>query len=160
INKRKTNPAPAAIKFNKWKTIGGNINFYNNILYANDGANYLDVPTGYSANFKGNLYHSKAAASMKYQGVDYKTLEDFRATGKEIHNDSPIGLQQDPMLQGPGAGKVIGFGNDLKSLHGYKIGSSSPAKDKGIPVTGNGDSDYFGNLPVRGNSQDIGAHEL
>lgn len=160
INKRKSNPAPAAIKFNKWKTIGGNINFYNNILYANDGADYLDVPTGYSANFKGNLYHSKAAAAMKYQGVAYKTLEDFRATGKEIHNDSPTGLQQDPLLQGPGTGKVIGFGNDLKSLHGYKIGNNSPAKDSGITVSGNGDSDYFGNLPVRGNSQDIGAHEL
>ena len=160
INKRKSNKEPAAIKFNKWKAISGNINFFNNILYANDGADYLNVPSGYSANFKGNLYHSKAAATMKFQGVTYNSLEEFRATGNETHNNSPIGLQHDPKLLEPGAGKVIGFGNDLKSLTGYKIVSDSPAKDKGIQVSGNGDSDYFGNLPVSGNSQDIGAHEL
>jgi len=159
ISKRKSYK-PSAIKMLEWKVINGNINFFNNIIVAKDGADYLFVPKGYSANFKGNLYHSPTAANMNYKGVIYSSLETFRSTGNEIHNNSPIGLQEDPMLQNPGTAAVIGFGNDLKNLTGYKIKTDSPVKDKGYQISGVGDSDYFGNLPVKGNAQDIGAHEL
>lgn len=150
----------AAIKLLQWKTIGGNINFYNNILHADNGAALISVPTGYSATFKGNLYHSLQTANFSYHGTVYNSLDSFRSTGNEMHNNTPIGLQEDPLLQNPGTSTVIGFGNDIKSLVGYKIKTDSPAKDMGIQVSGNGDTDYFGNLPLKGNSQDIGAHEL
>lgn len=160
IQNRKSNGGSAAIKLLKWQTIGGNINFYNNILHADKGAEFLNVPPGYSATFKGNLYYSPIATNINYKGTLYNSVEAFRATGNEIHNNIPIGMQADPMLKNPGTGRIIGFGNDLKSLEGYKIKIDSPAKDKGIQVSGNGDNDYFGNLPKIGSAQDIGAHEL
>lgn len=160
IKKRKNNPKISAVVLGLWNPIGGNINFFNNIFHASEGANYINIPSGYSAQFKGNLYYSPGTAAIIYQGTTYNSLESFRVTGNEMHNNSAIGLQQDPMLESPGAGKIIGFGNDLKDLTGYKIKTNSPAKDMGIQVSGNGNSDYFGNLPIQGNAQDVGAHEL
>ncbi len=160
ISKRKSYK-PAAIKLLDWKAIRGNINFFNNIIVARDGADYLYVPSGYSANFKGNLYYSPTTANMLYKGGSYSSLVDFRSTGNEVHNNLPTGFQGDPALTNPGSGKIVGFGNDLKSLDGYRIKTSSPAKDIGISLSSEiGNSDYFGNRPVNGSSQDIGAHEL
>ncbi len=150
----------AAVKLLSWKPIGGNINFFNNILYAENSADLISVPAGYSATFKGNLYHSPLYPKFNYHGTVYLSLESFRTTGNEIHNTRVVGLQQDPMLQNPGTGRIIGFGNDIKNLEGYKIKTDSPARDMGISVQDHGDSDYFGNLPSKGNAQDIGAHEL
>ncbi len=150
----------AAVKLLEWKTIGGNINFFNNILHAENGAALVSVPAGYSATFKVNLYHSPQTAIINYHGKVYNSLDSFRATGNEIHNKISVGLQKDPFLQNAGTGTIIGFGNDLKKLEGYKIKTDSPAKDMGIEISGIGESDYFGNLPIRGNAQDIGAHEL
>lgn len=161
ITEKSTNTSSAAVKLQSWKKISGNINIWNNILYTGNGADALIVPSGYSANFRGNLYYSSSQITMDFQGSKFGSLESFRTTGNEILNGQPVGFEGDPGLSAPGAGDAIGFGRDLRLLEAYKLISHSPAKDKGININDNiGDRDYFGNFPIRDNNQDIGAHEL
>jgi hypothetical protein len=151
----------AAIKFLDWRPINGNINIINNILYTANGADLVSVPKGHSANFTGNLYYDANKFNIQYQGNNYTSLEAFRASGKELSNNLPTGLQGDPLLINPGTGSIVGFGNSLGSLNAYQLKNESPAKDKGIKISSSiGNYDYFGNTPLQGLSQDIGAHEL
>lgn len=161
INEQNSNTSSAAVKFLEWNTIKGNINILNNILYTGNGADLVIVPTGYSANIKGNLYHDDQNFNIQYHGSSYTSLDGFRVTGQEINNGQPLGYEGDPMLVAPGTGSVIGFGKDLKILTAYELMDNSPAKDLGITISSSiGERDYFGNTPLQGVSQDIGAHEL
>ncbi len=161
INEQSSNTSAAAIKFLQWKTIKGNINILNNILYTGNGADLVIVPTGYSANIKGNLYHDDKNFNILYHGNSYSSLEAFRLTGHETNNGNPLGYQGDPMLVAPGTGTTIGFGKDLRILKAYELRDNSPAKDLGISISNSiGERDYYGNTPLQGVSQDIGAHEL
>ncbi len=160
ITERSSNLSSAAVKYIKWNAIVGNINFWNNILYAEGGADLINIPKGYSGNFKGNLYHS-SNASIWFQGSQFLSLDTFRSTGNEIDNNVAVGYQGDPKLNAAGAGTIVGFGNDLRSLSSYQLFQDSPAKDRGIKISGTiGDRDFYGNIPLKDLSQDIGAHEL
>lgn len=161
ISEQSTNTSSAAIKYSTWKPINDNINFYNNILYAANGADLVIIPKGYSAKLNGNLYYSSDNAKIVYQGISYNNLDAFRASGNEMYSDAPTGIEGDPQLNNPGSGNIIGFGNELRNLNAYQLLSESPAKDKGIKIESSiGERDYYGNLPLKGLSQDIGAHEL
>lgn len=160
ISEKTTNKASAAVKFGLWKPITGNINIWNNILYANNGADLISVPKGYSASFKGNLYYSDDYININFQGLNFNSVENFRSTGNEMVNGQPVGYQGNPKLSAAGTGTNIGFGKDLRNLSAYQLYQYSPAKDKGILLSEIGDRDYFGNVPLRDMSQDIGAHEL
>jgi len=151
----------AAIKYNDWNPITGNIQFNNNILYAGNGAALVDIPQGYSGNLNGNLYYSPDSFQINYKGSAYNSLESFRTTGNEMQNGLPLGFEGDPKLDSPGTGVVIGFGQDLTSLDSYKLVPDSPAKNKGVNLSGGiGERDYFGSNPLKDQTQDIGAHEL
>ncbi|UJH91027.1 hypothetical protein LZ575_20540 [Antarcticibacterium sp. 1MA-6-2] len=89
IAEQSTNTSSAAIKFSNWKPINNNINFYNNILYAANGADLVSIPKGYSAKLYGNLYHSSDNAKIVYQDVIYNNLEAFRTSGNEMYNNTP-----------------------------------------------------------------------
>ncbi|APG60339.1 right-handed parallel beta-helix repeat-containing protein [Christiangramia salexigens] len=161
ISEQSTNTNAAAIKLLKWKLIEGNIRFSNNILYTSNGADAVMVPAGYSASLTGNLYYSSSNLNIDYQGANYQTLEAFRATGNEVIEEMPSGYQGDPLLKDPGAGQTIGFGNTLDQLDAYKLENNSPAIDAGINITGSiGDSDFYGNPPLKNSRQNIGAHEI
>lgn len=161
ISENGSNSEAAAVKFLEWKTIKGNINILNNILYATNGADLVNVPKGYSANFNGNLYYSPQELSYRYNGSSFTSLEAFRSTGNEIHNNQPVGFEGDPKLNAPGTGDIVGFGRNLGVLQAYELLEASPAKDKGINLSGTiGERDFFGNDPLLGVSQDIGAHEI
>lgn len=161
IEEKSSNKASAAVKYLEWNTIKGNINIFNNILYANNGADLLIVPKGYSGNFQGNLYYGSQELSYTYQGSSFNSLEAFRSTGNEVYNNEPAGYEGDPILSAPGTGDIVGYGQNLGLLQAYKILDASPAKDKGINLSGTiGERDFFGNDPLLGVSQDIGAHEL
>lgn len=161
ISEKNTNLQSAAVKYNKWNPITGNINIWNNILYASNGADLVSVPSGYTAKLKGNLYYSDDIFSIKFQGATYTTLESFRSTtGNEMNNGQPVGYQGNPKLAAAGTGSTVGYGKDLRTLAAYQLYHDSPAKDKGINLSEIGDRDYFGNVPLRDVSQDIGAHEL
>ncbi len=161
INEQNTNSRSAAIKLLDWKKIEGNIHIMNNILYANNGADAVIVPDGYSASLQGNLYYSATNLNISYHGKNYGSLESFRDTGNEFYNESPAGVEGDPMLQNPGGGNIIGFGNNLSMLEAYKLSSNSPGIDAGINLKIDiGEYDFYKNTTIHNGKQDIGAHEI
>lgn len=150
----------AAIKLLEWRPITNNINFFNNILSAHNGAQLISVPAGFSANFKGNLYHAPEAFSISYQGNSYSSLKNFRATGQETLNLVPVGYEGEPLLTNPGNGGTIGYTNSLNTLSAYKLQSDSPAIDAGISLSMDiGNYDFYGSNLSQGITKDIGAHE-
>ncbi|NJY61819.1 hypothetical protein HC174_03490 [Salinimicrobium sp. CDJ15-81-2] len=158
IEEKASNPSTAAIKLLKWETMSENINFNNNILVAENGADLVQVPTGYHANFIGNLYHTTGNFSISYKGVNHNSLASFRSTQNEIHSGTDVGIQADPLLTAPGNGGTIGFGNPLSNLSAYKLKSNSPAIDAGIIITQDTEKDFYGNTIVTDPVPEVGAH--
>lgn len=149
----------AAIKLLNWKTISENVNFHNNIIYAENGADLVQVPSGYHANFSGNLYHTTGNFRINYKGTTYTSLADFRSTGNEVVDGNETGVQADPLLNNAGNGGTIGFGNSLTELSAYKIQSGSPAIDAGILLSQDmGETDFYNNMILTDPVPEAGAH--
>lgn len=60
----------AAIKYNVWKPVKENINFYNNILIAQNGADLVDIPVNYDGKLFGILYYSTEDAGLTPYKLD------------------------------------------------------------------------------------------
>jgi len=151
----------ATIKYNVWKPVKENINFYNNILIAENGADLVDIPVNYDGKLFGNLYYSTENAKIKYKGTTYNSLEEFRITGNEFINGVSTGHQGDPLLLNAGFNGIIGFGNDLKLLDSYKLSTGSPAISAGaIAPFLTGSLDFYGNTVSTDSANFIGAHKL
>ena len=58
----------------------------------------------------------------------------------------------DPRLSAPGSG-----GMGLRSVDGYKLTAGSPALNAGLPVSGNGGADYWGNPVSDTSAPNLGA---
>jgi hypothetical protein len=160
-----TNYGVGAFTIIAWNTGITGIEVYNNIFQTTGGANLVDIPTGYSAVFKGNLYWSSGGAfKIKYQGSTYSNLAAWRsATGNEQSGSSPTGLVSDPYLSNAGSAAIV-FPNLTTQLNAYTFGSNSPAIDAGLDLTGlfgidPGSRDYFNNTVYAGSAPDIGAYE-
>ena len=159
LEEKSSNTGSAAIKLLEWKTMSENLNFYNNILVAENGADLVQVPAGYHAGFFGNLYHTSGSFNIKYKGVVYGSLDAFRATQNEIYSGSAVGTEADPLLQAPGEGGIIGFGNSLAGLSAYKLQAGSPAIDAGISFSeGTAEKDFYGNSLSTNSIPEAGAH--
>ncbi len=166
ISPQVANTNPRAVYFSVWNTGIDNAFFYNNIIFATGGVPLVNIPTGYSAFFSGNIYWSGGNPfSVFYQGTHYTTLDSWRAgTGNEMVGAVKTGFNGDPMLTNVGAGGTVGFGNSLNSLNAYKINSiSSPANNSaqdllalGIDA---GTEDFWGNLLPGGSINDIGSNQ-
>ncbi|MCM4160409.1 right-handed parallel beta-helix repeat-containing protein [Antarcticibacterium flavum] len=160
IKEQSSNKASAAVKYITWKPVKDNINFYNNILFAENGADLINIPAGYKGYFAGNIYHTTDTFSINYDGKVYNSLEDFRTSGNEIYKNTAVGLQEDPLLSSPGNGGIIGFGKSLPNLTAYKLKSGSPAIDSGILIDLDlGEIDFYGTALTNYVEPDIGAHE-
>ncbi len=139
--------------------INDNISFYNNIIYADTGADLVYIPPGYSAEFLGNLYYSSTDTfNIKYQSVVYNSLAAFRSSGNETSGGVDFGVQADPMWNAFGEGTIIGFGGDLASLDSYKLSDNSPAINQGFNLNRADNMDFFGNT-FNTTKRDIGAHQ-
>ncbi|SOC78859.1 hypothetical protein SAMN06296241_0378 [Salinimicrobium sediminis] len=159
IEEKASNTATAAIKLLKWQTMSENINFHNNILVAENGADLVQVPSGYHANFFGNLYHTSGTFNISYKGISYGSLASFRTTQNEIYNGNEAGIEADPLLQAPGEGGTIGFGNSLTNLSAYKLQTNSPAIDAGISFSEESvENDFYGNNLSTNSIPEVGAH--
>ena len=160
LSEKATNTKSATVKYTLWKPVTNNMNFYNNILFAENGADLIDVPNGYAGNFAGNLYYTSGIFRINYKGNIYDSLENFRRTGNETFENLPVGYQGNPMLTNPGNGGIIGFNNQLSSLGAYKLKSDSPSINAGIKISLNtGSRDFYGSLVTQNSSKDIGAHK-
>jgi hypothetical protein len=159
------NAGVTAAYMKNWNTGINNVFFYNNIFFTTPGVPLINIPTGYSAFFAGNIYWSSGSAfSVYYQGTHYTTLDSWRTTGNEKVGGLKTGFYGDPMLAHTGEGGTIGFGNSLNSLDAYKINNaSSPATSAaqnllpdGIDV---GLVDFWGTLLPGAAINDIGANQ-
>ena len=160
LKEQSGNKGSATIKYIVWKPVKENINFYNNILIAENGADFISVPAGYAGNFAGNLYHTTGNFSIQYNGSGYSSLASFRSAGKEMYNGLPTGTNADPLLAGAGSGGIVGFGNNLSGLAAYKLSTGSPAFNSGIIIPlDNGTRDFYGNSFSSGNVPDVGAQQ-
>jgi hypothetical protein len=165
LTEQSTNTGTAVFKFLNWNTGINNVNVYNNIFYAANGADVINIPTGYDADLYGNLYYSDGAINYKYHGSLYTSLTDFRtATGKEYLSGNNTGLEADPMLTDPGNGGIIGFGNYLINLTAYQLQENAPCIDAGIDINTAfgidiGSRSFYSVYTYIAASQDIGAHE-
>jgi len=160
LSEQATNTNSATVKYTLWKPMNNNINFYNNILFAENGSDLIDLPNGYSGNFAGNLYYTSGIFRINYNGNTYNSLENFRESGNETFENLPVGYQGKPMLTSPGNGGIIGFDNKLSSLDAYKLKTDSPALNAGINFSlDRGTRDFYGSNLTQTSSNDIGAHE-
>ena len=161
------NSNESAVYFQNWNTGINNVNFYNNILLSTGGVPFINIPTGYSAFFAGNIYWASGGAfSVNYQGINYSSLDAWRlATNNEVVASPPPGPTGAPLLANPGFGGTVGFGKSLTSLNAYKINSAqSPAFGKALDLNSLysinvGLTDFWGTILPGGNSNDIGANQ-
>ena len=161
------NPGVSVMYFANLSTGINNAAFYNNILFANGAIPLVNIPSGFSAFFAGNIYWTLGGSfSVNYQGSHYSTLASWRATFNELVDGVQTGFNGDPLLTSPGSGGTIGYGNSLPSLNSYKVGEvSSPAYQAALDLNALfsikvGYVDFWGNVLPGGIFNDIGANQL
>lgn len=113
--------------------------------------------------FQGNLYWNYDGGGS-WDG--YSTLSAWRtATGKEMLNGNPVGLNVNPLLGNAGFGQKLTDPRKLPELFAYMLQAGSPCIDKGLDLKAlfgvePGTRDLFGNAIPKGAGFDIGAHEV
>ena len=163
-------PAPnnsdeGAFRITQWYTGINNVKVYNNIFVTTGGVPLVEVPAGYSGYFAGNLYWSSGSPFViNYQGTTFSNLNAWRtATGNEMVNGNPTGINADPLLTNAGAGGTLNPGATT-ALNAYKLLINSPALDAGLNLqtlfsVNPGIHDYWNNGIPGGTAFDIGANE-
>lgn len=159
LSEKASNTSSAAILLLDWKPISANVNIHNNILYVENGADLLSIPSNHNAKVSGNLYYSTSDFRINYKGSTYSSLEAFRVTGNEVLNNVAVGYEGDPILTNAGNGGVIGQTQSLSSLSAYKLQTNSPAIDAGVKLSFvSCTQDFFGNNITQNTFPEIGAH--
>lgn len=159
------NNGEAAFKITTWFTGITNVKVYNNIFVTTGGVPLVDVPSGYSGYFAGNLYWPSGSPFLiNYQGTNYSSLSSWRtATNNEIVNSDTTGINADPLLSNIGAGGTLNPAATT-SLTAYHLLSNSPAIDSGLNLQllfniNVGSHDYWNSVVPGGITFDIGANE-
>lgn len=138
-------------------TITTNTSINNNVIQTTGGLRLINAVSTSGINFKGNGYWSTGGIfSINWSGANYNSLSAFRATGQE----SGAGIQTDPLLTSPGSGITLGNPDNLSTLSGYKLQTSSLMIDAGVVITNPGTRDFYGGIIPQNSKFDIGAHEL
>lgn len=158
-----TTGSPAAIK-----TANGNfsgISVYNNLFLSAAGAQLVNLAnTAHAPDFLGNGYYATGTFAIRDGGTVYSSLAAWRAaTGKENHLGTPVGLQADPLVVGPGLAGTIGAPYTQYTLPNYQLSNGSPAMDAGLDLLNThgiavGIRDFFGTPLGATGTMDIGAH--
>jgi hypothetical protein len=161
-----TNVNVGAFTIIQWNTGIYGIQVYNNIFQTTGGASLIDIPSGYSATFKGNLYWSTGSTfKIKYQGKTHSSVSAWRtATGNEKNGTVNTGITADPKMQNAGYGGTTSP-NPTTQLNAYRLTSGSPALNAGLNLSSlfainTGGKDFFNSINLSGGAYDIGAHEM
>lgn len=140
----------------------GNV-FYNNIFITGGWAPFTHGASDHFR-FVNNCYWS-VDSFFAFNDRDYRSLEEFRTSGQEMHNGEPMGMQVDPELKDAGAaGTIADPANMAALLNAYTLLEGSPCVDAGIDLKARfsidpGARDFFGGAIPRGDGFDIGVHE-
>jgi len=168
ISPQPANIEESAVYFKNWMTGINNVSFYNNIFITSGNVPLMNIPTGFSPFFAGNIYWTTGGLfSIKYNCILYASLASWRsATLNEIVNGTNTGFSADPLLTNTGAGGTIGYGNSLSNLNAYKLNSIlSPAYVSALDLNSLlainvGFTDFWNTSLPGGNANDIGANQF
>ncbi len=154
---------PAAIKTANDNFLG--ISVYNNLFLSASGAQLVNLATTANApEFLGNGYFATGTFAIRDGATVYNSLAAWRtATGKETHLGTPVGLQADPLVVGPGLAGTIGAPYTQYTLPNYQLSHGSPAMDAGLDLLNThgiavGIRDFFGTPLGASGTMDMGAH--
>ncbi|GGI45827.1 hypothetical protein GCM10008018_14070 [Paenibacillus marchantiophytorum] len=136
-----------------------NVTNHNNTIYVGSQSgnpvmsDYFTKTSGSPTNIKNynNAYYSAGDRGWNLTGQSF----DYNAYygGSTLVSSDTHKVTSDPKFVSPGSG-----GNGMNSVSGYQLQPTSPLIGAGVPITLNGDRDYFGNSLYNGDP-DIGAHE-
>jgi hypothetical protein len=163
--------------------------FYNNVVFNRDGRHGISGYTSPCSTVRNNIFILEGEGSFVHKGFDtsigeglfqgnlywnmdgkhkwedeFDSLDAWReATGKEMLDGSPVGVNLDPLLNRPGNGERLTDPTRLPELFAYMLQPGSPAIDAGVDFrklgVDPGPHDFFGNPIPRGSGFNIGAHE-
>jgi hypothetical protein len=160
-----SNPLVSAFSIINWNTGITGVEVYNNIFVTTGGARLVNIPSGYSAFFAGNVYWSSGFPFLiHYQGSDYSSLSSWRSgTGNEQLASTTTGMNIDPLLSNAGTGIIISPAPTY-SLNAYLPGIGSGAVNSGLDLSAlfsinTGSTDFFTSALPLGNQRDVGACE-
>lgn len=162
---------PAAVKL-----IGNNfsgVQLSNNIFYTSGAVRFINADVQVDSSSLHFLYNDYFSAtgqpSFYWAFVNYSSLNAWRVSAitQERRGLLQTGTEADPRLLAAGGGGTVGLAQlqQLPSyLAAYQLQSGSIMNDAGINMllagaANIGTQDFFGNPPLSGISQDIGAHE-
>ena len=137
-----TGATPSGIRM-KYASAG--VQVRNNIIFATGGVATIDIDkNASSALFYGNDYWNPSGTRLRWSGVNYTTLESFRAaTGREMIGATPTGMIADPQLVAPGTGVSVGAFK-LHEVTGYRLLPTSPVINQSVAPGG----EFVGYFPV------------
>lgn len=162
---------PAAVKLIGNKFSG--VKLSNNIFYTSGAVKFINADMSVDSSqlhFLYNDYYSATGQRNFYWAMtNYNSLAAWKsvAATQERRFLFQSGLEENPNLLSPGTAGTVGL-PQLQQLplflSGYKLQTGSVMNDAGINMNllglfGAGSRDFFGNLPLAGITQDIGAHE-
>ncbi len=146
----------------------------NNIFYVKGNNHYLAKLDGGSTPLtpsnlvlQGNCYFAEGSGSSKWanQKSVYSTLAAWQeATGQERIDQQRTGWDFDPGLINPGKAGTITDPRDLPNIQAYQLDPGSALIDSGLNLgelfgVDIGETDFFGNPSIQGESQDVGFYE-
>jgi hypothetical protein len=152
------NTGSAAVEFEP-QSVNSEFFFCNNIFIAKN--NLVNGPSS-GEKFLGNVWWPlEKGAPFR----NYNSLENWaRATGQEMGNGKPAGLQTDPLLKGP---LEISATNpyQLEKLTAFQLQPSSPLKNKGMNVAAEfnlkkAETDFYGNNIQGSEHPEPGVYEM
>jgi hypothetical protein len=143
-----------------------NFDIRNNLFVTADGMEQVAISDGQiNIALQGNAYWgSGLPLNLSWAYSNSKTLADFRkASGQEMLNGMPSGLDIDPKLTAQGTGLTLNDTSLLSTLSAYKPLSGSPLIDTGLTLSTFGISpgtmDFVGTALPQLRAFDIGAME-
>lgn len=160
-----SNSGVGAFTITDWVSGITGIEVYNNIFQTTGGAYLVDVPSGYTATFAGNLYWSSGSTfKIRYHGINYSSVNAWRtASGNEKVGTLNTGITANPLLTNAGAGGII-WPSPTYSLNAYMTAATSPAINTALDLYSlfgitTGTLDFFNSVLPASNIRDIGAFE-
>jgi hypothetical protein len=134
----------------------------NNVLYSNNGANFITSSNTPVLSFVGNGYYGTGTLNWQWGGTTYNTFSAWQtASGQEKISGSNVGKTANPLLMSPGNGGIINAVNS--ALIQYRLNSASTIIGQGLNLVtlyslSVGSHDFYGNsIPNSGGNYDIGA---
>lgn len=142
------------------------IGVHNNVFITTGGSPLIDVDAAPGhVSLQGNSYWSSGAPFLfRWNAANHTSLAGWRAaTGQEMLDGAPTGLDLNPLLENAGQAKALDGQSIADGLQGYRLRSDSPLIGAGLNLLQlfgihSGEQDLFGSALDLVSPSDIGVH--